>query len=197
MVRNALFHLKSLIGWIRRGFCDPLPQMLKESLLLRHGVKGAVWIETGTYLGQTAKFLAQHAPTVYTVEPSTNLFHRAKNLFDGSNVIVVHGISENVLPGILLNLRGACNFWLDGHFSEGVTFQGPTDCPVVEELNAISQCQKNLGSISILIDDVRCFQGGRSPVKDYPSLDYLVDWARSNNFSWVIESDIFIMKRVV
>jgi hypothetical protein len=39
------------------------------------------------------------------------------------------------------------------------------------------------------------FNPGQAGSEGYPSLDLLVDWARSNNFHWHIEHDIFVAKR--
>ena len=46
----------------------------------------------------------------------------------------MQGTSEVQLPKILDRLDGAVSFWLDGHFSAGVTFQGDQDTPIREEL---------------------------------------------------------------
>ncbi len=43
-------------------------------------------------------------------------------------------------------------------------------------------------------DDVRLFLTSETACTDYPSLDYLVDWARKHDFKWRIEQDIFILR---
>jgi hypothetical protein len=50
-----------------------------------------------------------------------------------------------------------------------------------------------MGRVVVMIDDIRCFDPDVDAA--YPSLDYLVDWARSHGFSWHIEHDIFVAKR--
>ena len=76
-----------------------------------------------------------------------------------------------------------------------MTFKGDKDCPVEDELSAIEANFDNFEKISILIDDVRCCLPSEFEYSDYPSIDYLVDWARKMNMIWRIEHDIFIMQR--
>lgn len=110
------------------------------------------------------------------------------------SINVVNGISEGVFPVLLPTLRGKINFWLDGHFSGGITHQGPTDCPVREELTSIEKNLSLYDGVVVLIDDIRCFNPSIPEYSDYPDLDYLVNWARKNNLYWYIEHDIFIAK---
>ena len=86
------------------------------------------------------------------------------------------------------------NFWLDGHFSAGATFQGELDTPIISELDAIAANLPNLLPIAILIDDVRCFDPTLPEYATYPPLDVLVDWARKHDLRWHIEHDIMIMR---
>ncbi|MBL4627957.1 MAG: hypothetical protein JKY00_07955 [Roseicyclus sp.] len=193
---KALQARKHLREWAGRGYSDHSPQFIKEGLFLRYGVEGAPWIETGTYLGTTTRFLAKSFPHVYTVEPSDKFYREAVAQFEGQNVEVINAPSEKALPELLPRLNGSLNFWLDGHYSAGETYKGETECPVEPELAAIAANLDHLDDVSILIDDVRLFFHDVSIHSDYPSLDYLVDWARANDFVWQIEHDIFIMKRV-
>ena len=97
-----------------------------------------------------------------------------------------------VLPKLLPNLSGDINFWLDGHYSSGLTFKGDQECPIKDELDQIGNNLKRFKKVIILIDDIRCFLPNNKFDK-YPSINYLVDWSRKNNFNWIIEHDIFIM----
>lgn len=181
--------------WRERQFASPSPSEIKRAVLLRHGTKNATWVETGTFMGETSGLLATHGKQVYTIEPEPKLFAGAtERLKKLSNVEVIHGTSEEVFPKLLPRLSGAINFWLDGHYSGGLTFEGVSHCPVKEELKLISSCQSQFTSLVVMIDDIRCFQPDISEFKDYPSLDELVDWARSMKMSWTIEHDIFIAR---
>ena len=182
-------------SWKDRSFTGNSPQFVKEAVFLTHGIKDGIWIETGTYLGATTDFLSNSFPHVYSIEPEPKLFFNAKKKFqDKQNVSLVNDTSEKAFPEILKNLSGNVNFWLDGHFSDGITFKGEKDCPIEEELEAIKRNLNNFDQITILIDDARCFRVDNTAFPNYPSLDFLVDWARQMNFCWTIEHDIFIMK---
>jgi len=181
--------------WGKTNFLEHSPQMIKEFVFERYGIDNAPWVETGTFLGKTTNFLRERYPHVYTIEPEIKLYNDALKRFIGKNVTLYNDVSENVFPNLLKKLSGDVNFWLDGHYSEGVTFKGDKDCPVEDELNLIEANLNNFNKITILIDDVRCFLPTNSDYPDYPSIDYLVDWARRFNMSWRIEHDIFIMQK--
>ena len=179
--------------WVGRGYESPSPSWIKRSVLLRIGAKNATWIETGTFMGDTAALLAPQSKAVYTIEPEQSLFEQAEARFrNDPHVNVIHGLSESVLPTLLPTLSGKVNFWLDGHYSGGITHQGPTDCPVRDELANIQKNLSHFESVIVMIDDIRCFDPTIPLYADYPDLDYLVDWARKNNLRWHIEHDIFI-----
>ena len=193
-VRNML---KSLQAWKSRGFSDNSPPFIKQGMFIKHGVEGAKWVETGTYLGETTDFLASRFPFVHSVEPQNDLAARAKEKFEGRNVCIHHGTSEQVLPKLLSELSGDINFWLDGHYSAGITYRGEQDCPVVDELRAIENNLKNFGDIRILIDDIRYFLSENRREFNYPDVMELISWADKNQFFWRIEHDIFVMKRML
>jgi hypothetical protein len=184
--------------WAVRQYASPSLAHIKRAVLLRLGFPDAIWVETGTFMGDTAALLANHAKAVYTIEPDRALYEKAAARFaGGSKVNALHGLSEDVFPSLLPTLSGTVNFWLDGHYSGGITHQGPTDCPVREELRNIESNLGRYARVAVLIDDVRCFDPSNPEYADYPSLDYLVDWARKNDLTWHIEHDIFVAKSKV
>ena len=66
-----LDRLRWLADWYFFKKCSPPPpHFIKQSLLLRHGIPKSVWVETGTYLGQTTKFLSENFNYVHSIEPS-------------------------------------------------------------------------------------------------------------------------------
>lgn len=186
--------IRDMNSWKSKGYLDNSPQIVKESVFHEYGITNAAWVETGTYKGTTTKFLCGKFPHVYTIEPGLDLYEEACTRFRGMNVTLFNDVSENILPELLPTLSGNLNFWLDGHYSAGVTFKGQKDCPVEDELSAIEENLGNFDKLTILIDDVRCFLPSNAH-SDYPSIDYLVDWARRLNMRWRIEHDIFIMQR--
>lgn len=181
--------------WRSRSYSSPAPQNVKESVLLKYSLLNTQWIETGTYLGHTTQFLAKMAPKVYTVEPSEQLHKKAKQALKSiPQIECILGTSEDVFPDLLPKLNGNCNFWLDGHFSAGVTFKGKSVCPVMEELAAIGENLPRLGEVVIFIDDVRLFCDIADRDPEYPSIDALAKWAIEKNLAWTIEHDIFICR---
>ena len=187
---------RGIADWKKRGFLENSPQLVKENVFLKYGIKNAAWIETGTYLGTTTNYLSNLFPHVYSIEPEPMLYASACKRFEGKNVTLFNEVSENVFPSLLPKLTGNINFWLDGHYSAGITFKGVKDCPVEDELSAIENNFSNFDKLSILIDDVRCFLPSNVDYTDYPSIDYLVDWARRMNLCWRIEHDIFIIQKI-
>ena len=182
--------------WAGRGFAAPSPSHIKRATLLRLGLPEATWIETGTFMGDTTALLARRARRVHSIEPEPKLCARAKARFASTPNVEIHGgISEEVLPGILARLEGDVCFWLDGHYSAGVTFKGPKDTPIAEELAAIEAAAPRLGQIIVLVDDIRCFDPAKPEFVDYPSKAFLIAWAERLGFSWHIEQDIFVARR--
>jgi len=186
---------KGIYDWSKRDFSENSPQQVKQKVFLKYGIKDSVWVETGTYLGTTTRYLCDFFPHVYSIEPEPRLFESAKKRFEGKNVTLFNDVSEKIFPSLLPKLKGNINFWLDGHYSEGITFKGSKDCPVEDELIEIEKNFNNFDQLCILIDDVRCFLPNNNSYADYPSIDYLVDWARRMNLKWRIEHDIFIMQK--
>lgn len=192
-IKNPARNLIETRAWVLRSFGAPSPSFVKRRVLLRNGIKNATWVETGTYRGETALRLSKHATSVYTIEPSAKYFEVAsKRLKKIGNVSVVHGSSEERLPEILAEISGNVNFWLDGHFSGGETYQGSEDTPVVIELESIAGYLPALDAVVVIIDDLRYFGSGSSNHMGYPSKEFLIDWAVKLDMSWHIEHDMFI-----
>lgn len=99
-----------------------------------------------------------------------------------------------MFPTLLPRINGDGNFWLDGHYSTGITSKGPQDTPILDEVECISRYIDNFRRICVLVDDIRCFNPRLPEYSTYPSLDTLVDWATRHRLDWHIEHDIFIAK---
>src|SRR5690349_3797999 len=99
----------------------------------RLGLRRAV--ETGTYKGRTARALAQVFPAVVTIELSRELHERAvRRLGDLPGVTPLQGHSAERL-GELPPADGGSLYFLDGHWSGGVTAGQEDDCPLLAELD--------------------------------------------------------------
>ena len=184
--------LDQLLDWEKRAYEAPSPPFIKRLVLKRFSTPNSVWVETGTFEGDTTAFLSRFAQRVYSIEPEPSLFKRALERFQGTdNVSVINGLSENILPSLLPQLSGDVCFWLDGHFSGGITHQGPADTPLLGELAAISANIRRFSRLAILVDDMRCYSYKKEAT--YPSLSLIVDWATAQNLEWHIEHDILII----
>jgi hypothetical protein len=179
--------------WRRRQWSSPAPPAVKRAVLRRNHLPGAVWIETGTYRGDTTEFLSRFATHVYTIEPAAVLSARAQRRFrDKSSVTVISGTSEEAMSTVLESIQGPVCFWLDGHFSSGETYRGLEDSPIRSELAAISQRLNLYPSVRVLVDDWRCFRPSGPEFQTYPLKSDLVAWAEANDLTWTVEHDIFI-----
>ena len=187
--------LTEYVAWARRDFAAPSPHHIKQSCLLRNGLPNATWVETGTYLGETTRILSKNSLKVYSIEPEPTLFTNAKHYFANfKNVEILNGTSEEVFPRLLPTINGRVNFWLDGHYSAGLTFKGKQDTPVLEELENIAQNLVHFEKVCVLVDDIRCFSPNIKGYETYPPLNALVAWAEKYHLAWHIEQDIFIAK---
>jgi len=179
-----------------RGFGPPSPQFIKLRILARNCISEAAWIETGTYLGETTKFLSKNSQMVFSIEPA-ELLHKfvSKRLIRLKNVQILLGTSEEVFESTINKLDGKANFWLDGHASGDITFSNQDVTPIVHELKILANHLPRFEEFAIFVDDVRGFadMGGASK---YPSKEFLVEWANVNSCSWSIEHDIFIAKKL-
>jgi hypothetical protein len=179
--------------WRKRGFASPPPPEVKQAVLDRYSDSQCAWIETGTFYGNTTAFLASIGRTVHSIEPQPELAARARERFaDNPNVTIIEALSEDCLDAVLSELTGSVRLWLDGHYSEGVTYKGPQDTPIRDELSIIDRHRERFSDIAIMIDDLRMFDPDWPNAEGYPTRSELVLWADQRNFWWTIEHDIFI-----
>lgn len=135
--------------------------------------KRDVFIETGTYMGRSTALAAGLFKEVHTIELSAELHAAAVERFAGHAHVTCHGgDSAAVLPAILSPLKSRTMFfWLDGHYSGGVTAQGDVVTPILGELEAIRTAR--LSSWIIAVDDLRIFRGSIKTsdiaFNDYPT----------------------------
>jgi hypothetical protein len=151
---RLLADLRAEWAWRRSDRLGPLPARAKRRLLRRYAreFRLRTLVETGSYLGDTVAALRHDFDHSYSIELSPELARRVKNRFrTAGNVTIVEGDSGAVLPEIVRGLHGPALFWLDGHFSGGVTARGSLDTPVIAELDTVLRHPAQ-GHV-ILIDD--------------------------------------------
>jgi hypothetical protein len=149
-----------------------VPQSLAAGLRERLGLVRA--IETGTYRGFSARRLAAAFPEVTTIEASPELARcAADTLADLAHVEVRVGSSRIVLPEVVDAARPTL-YWLDGHWSGGVTAGRGDECPLLGELESIASGHPE---DCILVDDARLFLAPPPPPHDpaqWPDVTALV-----------------------
>src|ERR1041384_4254712 len=93
-------------------------------LFKRH--PNTVFIETGTYLGDGVKAaIAAGFATIRSVELSDDLYEKNVRRFAAnSQVKIFHGSSETQLWNMIADIKEPATFWLDAHYSGGITVKG-------------------------------------------------------------------------
>ena len=192
---------KSLKNWKIRNFLPPSPDSIKHQVLINNNYSDSLWIETGTYYGETTKLLSKISKKTISIEADKKLFETSKKkLKNLKNVELFNGKSEDLLDKLIsenLDFKNIC-IYLDAHLCQDhlkniQTFGSEdTATPILKELEIIKKYYGKFEKINVLIDDIRLFYGN---YQNYPDKNILVDWCKENNFSWEIEHDIFICKK--
>ena len=179
---------REITAWEAKGRPVPPPHIIKQQTLIEYAKKYGlrVFVETGTYYGEMVDAMKNTFDHIYSIELGDALYENARKRFAGLNHIeIIHGDSGVELADILNKIDSPALFWLDGHYSEGVTVKGKVDTPIREELVCILNAPDK-GHV-IIIDDARCF--GTDPA--YPSIDELTEFIKSKrpNVDIVVEND--------
>jgi hypothetical protein len=115
----------------------------------------SIFIETGTYHGETINNMEPYFDILYTIELSEYFYNLTKVKYNGNKITFLQGNSSIVLSELLVTINKPCMFFLDGHYSSHGTAKGNKDVPIYDELIAIKQqCTYNA---LIIIDDCRLF----------------------------------------
>lgn len=164
--------------WKMKGQEGGAPHLYKQQMIKDFSKKYqlSVLIETGTYLGEMVYAMQNQFTKIYSIELAHTIFERAKKRFAKySNVTILEGDSESVLPKLISEISNPTLFWLDGHYSGGETARANQDTPVFSEVRLILENMKQ--PFTILIDDARLFVG-----KDgYPTIDELNNLVAEKN----------------
>jgi hypothetical protein len=181
--------------WISEGATLPPPHESKRLCILekKRKYKNNILIETGTFMGDMASAMSPYFKEIYTIELSEDLYKKtSEELSCISNINFLHGDSTYILPEILKNINEPAIFWLDGHYSAGITARGEKDTPIMEELTAIKNSKFAYKHI-ILIDDARLFTENSDQV--YPKLVEIERWVEDNlpNASMIVENDVIVI----
>lgn len=175
------------------GLTLPLPYLLKRAILARAAARfGAeVLVETGTYMGDTPWFFRHRFRRLWTVEVHPVLAGLAKRRFAAHpQVTVVEGDSRHVLKDIVPQVDRTALYWLDGHYSGGITGIGEAVCPILAEMETIFSHAKT--AFLVCVDDARLF----GTEVGYPTIPELVAFLREQCGTprlWIENDIIFVV----
>jgi hypothetical protein len=150
-----------------------------------------IFVETGTYLGDTTAALRTVFDRVYTIELNDELYRRARGRFAfRPSVRVVHGDSSDELVRVLPHIDRPALFWLDAHYSRGgvISAKGRVDPPLLFELQSILSLRDSRHVV--LVDDARLL--GVEP--GYPSLDEIEKLVSASGLDLTIECERDILR---
>lgn len=163
---------------------------------LRRTLPLQIFLETGTFRGDTTSAAAQLFEKVYTIEISSELFTQTgARLASLANVSRRLGNSPDVIRELVPQLANeSVLYWLDAHWCGATTGGKDNECPVLLELHEIGIL--NDKSV-VLIDDARLFLAPPPRPHDsdhWPLLDEIVEKLRLLNPHhrlWVI-NDVMV-----
>lgn len=169
------------------------PPAVKQALVAKFASRVSNLIETGTFEGDMIEAQRQRYARIVTIEKADGLYAAAEKRFAPfPHISVVHGDSSEVLPDAFSLCEGSAVFWLDGHYSGGVTAGENGDPPILRELAMIAKRRDRRDVI--LIDDARLFGWRRG----YPPIGTVQQFAREHwpNHEFRIESDVICIAPV-
>lgn len=188
-IKEAISARKKVFLWKLKGRPVPAPHAVKQMINKYYASKFGlrVFIETGTYMGEMIDAVLNKFSRIISVEFDKALAERAKNKYASyAHITILQGDSGKILPEIIAKIDEPCLFWLDAHYSGGVTAQAESETPIIKEIKAILEhpCSDHV----ILIDDAREFTTN----KNYPALDELRQIIRQSRKEWqmIVDTDI-------
>lgn len=128
-----------------------------EELIMRltHEFEIPNFVETGTYYGKTAVWASHYFKNVFTIEYSQELYQKVSPQYKNvENLHFIWGDSRTQLSQLIEQLEGSTLFWLDAHWSGGLTYGETDQCPLIEEIEILNRSPYPQ---FILIDDARLF----------------------------------------
>jgi len=179
------FKKKRVINnWHKAGKPIPPPHIIKQKIVKQYARKFSIdiLVETGTYLGEMIDAVKDSFNEIYSIELDPSLYMKVKRRFVNiKNIHIIQGDSSKVLSELLALIDQPCLFWLDAHYSGGITAKANLNTPIMIELKSIFS-HKIKGHV-ILIDDARCFTGQ----EDYPTIRALKEFVMKNRPDYLFE----------
>jgi hypothetical protein len=170
----------------------PLPPQSVKLAVVRNNIptpRPSVFVETGTYHGDTVAAVKDMYARVISIEVDETLYKKACTRFaNDKNIRIVHGDCAREMPAILATLQQPAVFWLDGHYSGEDTGKGEVEDPILISLKQIAA--STVREHVIFIDDARTFDGrdGRPDISDVFNYIKKID----SRYIIRVQSDIII-----
>lgn len=143
-------------GPASEDYVSPPIHITKEDLE-KYGI-GDIFIETGTYLGETVDMVMETGlyKKIHSIELNDDLYNDLlKKYKNVESLYLWHGDSIDHLKSIVRNLEGPATFWLDAHASGSLEGGKSGGSPVLDELDIIASSP--FKDHTIIIDDCRLF----------------------------------------
>ena len=190
-VKEGISARKKVLLWKLKGRPVPAPHTVKQAIVKEYEAKYRlpVFIETGTYMGEMIDAVLNLFPKIISIEFDLKLAQSAKNKYSSMrHVTILQGDSGTLLPELLAGIKEPCLFWLDAHYSGGVTGQADSETPIVKEIKSILEhpCSDHV----ILIDDAREFTGNNN----YPTLEELRQILKDSRNDWRMTVDADVIR---
>jgi len=171
---KQLGHYPDYWYWKLRGKPRRIPHIIKQRVVLEYARTFGLstLVETGTYYGEMIAAVVDHFHKIYSIELDRELVKRAHQRFRNySQVEILEGDSQMVVPELLQRLDERCLFWLDaGYCGWGKGIGNPNR--LGSEFSAI--LSNKITDHVILMDDADGINGeGGSPT--LPELIALVE----------------------
>jgi hypothetical protein len=171
--------------WLKKGRPAPAPSLATQIVVRDYAAKFSIvtLVETGTFYGDMVNAQKNIFRNIFSMELDENLAKKAQKRFAGDKHIkILQGNSRDLLQEVIKQVSGPCLFWLDAHFSGGITARGDVETPIIQELTCIldNRTEEDV----ILIDDARCFVGQN----DYPTIKELRDLILKKRPHWIFET---------
>jgi hypothetical protein len=138
LARRAIGPLRQrrdLAAWRRAGSPVPPPPVFKQRVVRAYGRRYRLktLIETGTYYGDMFEAQRHRFGRIVSMALSRDLHRSAVKRFAyARNVTILEGDSGVLLPHVLAERQEPCLWWLDDHYSAGVTARGDLETPILK-----------------------------------------------------------------
>lgn len=193
IIPESIVKIVELKIWERLGKPVPPPHFIKQSVIKKYQKQFNVdtFIETGTYKGDMVYAVKDRFKKIFSIELDIDLYKQASYRFrKQKHIKIIQGDSGKVLIDIIPKINDIAIFWLDGHYSGGITAKGKKNTPILDELSFILESKHDH---ILLIDDARLFKGEN----DYPTIDRLQDFILSKKPSSEIKIKNDIIRVII